>query len=187
MHYVFAMDEILSLEADVEVLHWMCLDAVEHVVTAERYRDFALPEYAWEAVAASWRRSDPHVYGRFDLRYDGNGPAKLLEYNADTPTTLLEASILQWNWLKDTHPDDDQWNSLHEKLVERWGTITVPAARRRGALHLVRAPTPAARTTSPSATCRRPLPRPASTPSGWPSRTSAGTPRSTGSSTSRSR
>ena len=36
---------------------------------------------AWEGVAASWKRSDPHVYGRFDLRYDGNGPAKLLEYN----------------------------------------------------------------------------------------------------------
>ena len=31
------------------------------------------------------------------------GPAKLLEYNADTPTTLLEASILQWHWLQG-HP-----------------------------------------------------------------------------------
>ena len=59
---------------------------------------------AWEAVAASWRRSDPHVYGRFDLRYDGGGPAKLLEYNADTPTTLLEASILQWYWLQGRPP-----------------------------------------------------------------------------------
>ena len=85
VHYTFSMDEVLSLEADVEVVHSMCLEAVEHVVTTERFRDFAIPEYAWEAVAASWRRSDPHVYGRFDLRYDGGGPAKLLEYNADTP------------------------------------------------------------------------------------------------------
>jgi glutathionylspermidine synthase len=123
VHYVFEMDEILALEADVEVLHSMCLDAVDHVVTAERFREFAIPEHAWAGVAASWKRSDPHVYGRFDLRYDGNGPAKLLEYNADTPTTLLEASILQWNWLKDTHPDDDQWNSLHEQLVERWRAL----------------------------------------------------------------
>ncbi len=123
VHYVFEMDEILSLEADVEVVHSMCLQAVDHVVTTERFRDFALPEWCWEGVAASWRRSDPHVYGRFDLRYDGSGPAKLLEYNADTPTTLLEASILQWNWLKDVHPDDDQWNSLHEKLVERWAEL----------------------------------------------------------------
>lgn len=123
VHYVFEMDEILSLEADVELLHSMCLEAVDHVVTTERFRDFALPEWCWEQVAASWKRHDPHVYGRFDLRYSGDGPAKLLEYNADTPTTLLEASILQWYWLKDTHPDDDQWNSLHERLVERWGEI----------------------------------------------------------------
>lgn len=123
VHYVFEMDEVLALEADVELLHSMCLNAVDHVVTTERFSDFALPEWAWEGVAESWRRSDPHLYGRFDLRYDGSGPAKLLEYNADTPTTLLEASILQWHWLQDTHGDDDQWNSLHEKLVERWRTM----------------------------------------------------------------
>ncbi len=123
VHYVFEMDEILSLEADVELLQSMCLAAVDSVVTAERFAEFALPEWSWPGVADSWKRHDPHLYGRFDLRYDGSGPAKLLEYNADTPTTLLEASILQWHWLKDTHPDDDQWNSLHEKLVERWGEI----------------------------------------------------------------
>ena len=122
VHYVFSMDEILALEADVELLHSMCLRPSTTWSLTERFRDFALPEWSWEAVAASWRRSDPHVYGRFDLRYDGTGPAKLLEYNADTPTTLLEASILQWYWLKDVHPDDDQWNSLHEKLVERWAS-----------------------------------------------------------------
>lgn len=123
VHYVFEMDEILALEADVELLHSMSLAAVDHVVTTERYQDFGLPEWSWEGVGASWKRSDPHLYGRFDLRYDGSGPAKLLEYNADTPTSLLEAAILQWHWLKDTFPDDDQWNSLHEQLVTRWGEI----------------------------------------------------------------
>jgi glutathionylspermidine synthase len=123
VHYVFEMDEVLSLEADVELLASMCLDVVDAVVTAERYREFAIPEWAWAAVGESWRRSDPHLYGRFDLRYDGAGPAKLLEYNADTPTSLIEAAVVQWHWLQDTHPDDDQWNSLHEKLVERWGQI----------------------------------------------------------------
>lgn len=123
VNYSFTMDEILALEADVEVLHSMCLEAVENVVTAERFADFALPEWCWEGVAASWKRHDPYVYGRFDLRYDGNGPAKMLEYNADTPTTLLEASILQWEWLKATYPEDDQWNSIHEQLVARWGQL----------------------------------------------------------------
>jgi len=123
VHYVFSLDEVLALEADVELLHSMCLEAVDHVITAERYRDFGIPEWVWPAIAESWRRGDPHVYGRFDLRYDGRGPAKLLEYNADTPTSLLEAAVVQWHWLTDVHEGDDQWNSLHEKLVERWTEI----------------------------------------------------------------
>jgi glutathionylspermidine synthase len=122
-HYVFEMDEILSIEADVELLHSMCLEAVDNVVTTERYKDFGIAEWLWPAIAESWKRRDPHVYGRFDLRYDGSGPAKLLEYNADTPTSLLEASVIQWNWKTDVFPEDDQWNSIHEKLVDRWRAI----------------------------------------------------------------
>ncbi len=121
--YEFDMDEVLALEADVELLHSMCLHAVDQVVLTERYADFGLPEWSWAAIDESWRRSDPHVYGRFDLRYDGRSPAKLLEYNADTPTTLLEAAILQWHWLKDKFPGDDQWNSLHEQLIDRWKIV----------------------------------------------------------------
>ncbi|GAA4417803.1 glutathionylspermidine synthase family protein [Actinokineospora soli] len=123
VHYAFDMDEILSIEADVELLHSMCLEAVETVVLMERYRDFGIPEWAWPHIAESWKRHDPHVYGRFDLRYDASGPAKLLEYNADTPTSLLEAAVVQWFWKTEVFPDDDQWNSLHEKLVERWTEI----------------------------------------------------------------
>lgn len=123
VHYVFEMSDILSLEADVELLHSMCLDAVDNVVLTERYRDFGIPEWVWPHIAESWRRRDPHLYGRFDLRYDGKGPAKLLEYNADTPTSLLEAGYIQWTWKTDVFPDDDQWNSLHEQLVARWAEI----------------------------------------------------------------
>ncbi|AWG62813.1 glutathionylspermidine synthase family protein [Mycobacteroides abscessus] len=123
VHYVFDMDEVLSLEATVEVLHSMCLEAVEQVVLLGRYHDFGLPEWTWEHIEKSWRRSDPHLYGRFDLRYDGQRPPVLLEYNADTPTSLLEAAILQWHWKTDVFPDDDQWNSLHEQLVARWKHI----------------------------------------------------------------
>ncbi|WP_020497246.1 glutathionylspermidine synthase family protein [Sciscionella marina] len=123
VHYVFSLDEILSIEADVELLHSMCLEAVDSVVTTERFAEFGIPEWAWPAIAESWRRRDPHIFGRFDLRYDGTGPAKLLEYNADTPTTLLEASVVQWQWKTEMFPDSDQWNSIHERLVERWKEV----------------------------------------------------------------
>ncbi|MFI6455207.1 glutathionylspermidine synthase family protein [Streptosporangium amethystogenes] len=124
VQYVFSMDEILDLENQVEDLHRMCLHAVEHVVAKNRYADFAIPDWVATEIAASWERSDPHLFGRFDLRYDGTGPAKMLEYNADTPTSLLESSVVQWFWLRDRYPDDDQWNSIHERLIARWQQIS---------------------------------------------------------------
>jgi glutathionylspermidine synthase len=44
----------------------------------------------------------------------------LLEYNADTPTSLLEAAVIQWTWLEDCFPKLDQFNSLHERLIATW-------------------------------------------------------------------
>ncbi|MEV6119103.1 glutathionylspermidine synthase family protein [Streptomyces sp. NPDC052077] len=122
-HYVFPLDEIEALEETVGELHRMCLEAAGHIVTAGRLPDLGItdPRVA-AAVTEAWYRRDelPSVYGRFDLRYDGTGPAKLLEYNADTPTSLVEAASPQWFWMEDRFPGADQWNSLHERLVGAW-------------------------------------------------------------------
>ncbi|MGI8336617.1 glutathionylspermidine synthase family protein [Actinomadura scrupuli] len=123
VHYVFDMEQVLALEKVVEDLHQMCLQAVEHVVTTGRYHVLGLPDWLAPSIEASWRRRDPYLYGRFDLRYDGEGPAKLLEYNADTPTCLVEGSVVQWFWKEDLFPEDDQWNSVHEALIARWEEI----------------------------------------------------------------
>ena len=71
-------------------------------------------------ICRAWDGEPPSVYGRFDLIYDGSGPPKLLEFNADTPTALLEAAVTQWHWLKDVDPKADQFNSIHERLVAKW-------------------------------------------------------------------
>lgn len=118
--YEFDLAEVLRLEAWTEQLHAMCLHAARHVVEHSRYAEFGIPAWAAEAVRRSWREQPPTLYGRFDLWYDGSGPPKLLEYNADTPTSLLEASIIQWFWLTDTRPGADQWNSMHERLIGAW-------------------------------------------------------------------
>ncbi|MFI6824726.1 glutathionylspermidine synthase family protein [Micromonospora sp. NPDC050187] len=121
--YAFDLDEVLRLEEATEELHRMSVAAAEHVVARNRYADFGIPEWAAEAVARSLRERPPSLYGRFDLWYDGSWPPKLLEYNADTPTSLVEAGIIQWYWLEQTRPDLDQWNSLHERLVTAWHRI----------------------------------------------------------------
>ncbi|MEV8414490.1 glutathionylspermidine synthase family protein [Streptomyces niveus] len=122
-YYVFSLPEVEALEAVVEELHAMCLTAAEHIVRNDRFADLGITDGRLAAlVAESWQRRAelPSIYGRFDLRYDGTGPAKMLEYNADTPTSLVEAASPQWFWMEERFPGADQWNSLHERLIEAW-------------------------------------------------------------------
>jgi glutathionylspermidine synthase len=132
--YAFDAGQIDRLEAVTEELHAMCLQAAAEVVRTRRFAEFAIPDAFHDLVAESWRRAQPSLYGRFDLSWDGCGEPKLLEYNADTPTALPEASVVQWHWLEEMKPDADQFNSLHEKLIERWKSLTKPAGR--NLLHL---------------------------------------------------
>ncbi|MGW1507776.1 glutathionylspermidine synthase family protein [Streptomyces sp. NPDC002394] len=122
-YYSFSLPEVEALEEVVEELHAMCLAAAAHIVEQDRFAELGItdPKLAG-LVAESWRRRAelPSLYGRFDLRYDGTGPAKMLEYNADTPTSLVEAASPQWFWMEDRFPGADQWNSLHERLVDAW-------------------------------------------------------------------
>lgn len=121
--YAFGSDQVDRLEEVTAELHRLCLEAAAEVVEKRRFAEFAIPPAYHDYVAESFRRGEPSLYGRFDLAWDGAGEPKLLEYNADTPTALLEASVIQWHWLEDTRKDHDQFNSLHEKLVARWQAI----------------------------------------------------------------
>jgi len=103
-----------------------------------------IPEFAHEQIIRTWFDGDaetwthydkdpdmrlpmqtpdfsPSVYGRFDLWYNGAGSTpKLLEFNAQTPTSLVESAVIQWHWVDQTgvtqHPWR-QWNSIHDRLV----------------------------------------------------------------------
>ena len=121
--YAFSAVEIDVIEAASGTLHKMCLEAVDRLVEAGDFRRLAIPEPFWPWVAASWRRRDPDLYGRFDLAFDGSSPPKLLEYNADTPTALLEAAVVQWYWLEEVKQGADQFNSIHEKLIAAWAEL----------------------------------------------------------------
>src|SRR5262249_27737629 len=121
--YAFSVAEIDLLEEATGALHQLCLDAVGRIITAGDFARLDIPEVYWAWIAESWRRRDPDTYGRFDLAYDGNGPPKMLEYNADTPTALLEAAVVQWYWLEEGKSGCDQFNSIHEKLIAAWAEL----------------------------------------------------------------
>jgi glutathionylspermidine synthase len=83
------------------------------------YHQFAIPENFIPYIERTWMEDHPAIYGRFDLCYK-DGVLKLLEFNADTPTSLYEAGIVQWFWLQERDKDRDQFNSIHEKLIGYW-------------------------------------------------------------------
>ena len=126
--YAFTLDEIEHrIEAPTGEIDAMCLELVDRAIDDENcLRRLRLPETFWPLIRDSWRRSEGSLYGRLDLSFDGRGPAKLLEYNADTPTSIFEAAVFQWTWLEqaiERHilpADADQFNSLHERLIEAW-------------------------------------------------------------------
>ena len=130
--YHFTAAEIDTLEAAGNQLQKMCLEAAQHVIDKQRYHELNIPPAAVPMIEWAWNKEPPAIYGRFDLAWAGasSGHApKLLEYNADTPTSLLEAAVVQWAWMEDvteTLPGTsflhkrDQFNSIHDRLIAKW-------------------------------------------------------------------
>lgn len=120
--YKFTAAQIDEIEAAADELHARCLDAVQHIIDKDLFHRFGISGPVKDYIIKSWNRRDPDIYGRFDFAYDGVNPPKMLEYNADTPTSLYEASVLQWDWLMDKKLPD-QFNSIHERLVDKWKEV----------------------------------------------------------------
>ncbi|XQA69865.1 glutathionylspermidine synthase family protein [Xanthomonas sacchari] len=130
-YYAFNLRQIeRDLEDPSAELHAMAMGLLDEIVASEALMQrLAIPPAFRDWIADSWRRREPHLYGRLDLAYDGRGPAKLYELNYDTPTSLFESAFFQWQWLEDQRaqgrlPDDaDQFNSIHEALLERFAAL----------------------------------------------------------------
>ncbi len=120
--YSFDMEEILFIEDATAQLWEMCLTAVQYTIDKKLYARFHIPRGFVPYLEKSWKEDHPSIYGRFDLCYR-DGQVKMLEFNADTPTSLYEAGIVQWFWLQDFDKEKDQFNSIHEKLIEHWAFL----------------------------------------------------------------
>jgi glutathionylspermidine synthase len=126
-YYQFTLAQINHLEEVTAQLHGMCLQVVEKVVASDALMDkFRIPKHTWQFVRQSWHNRQPSLYSRLDLVYDGRQAPKLLENNADTPTSLFETALFQWLWLEDQvqagllPPHSDQFNNLQENLIARF-------------------------------------------------------------------
>lgn len=123
-YYQFSLRQIEDdIEAPTAELHEMCMALVADVVQSEELLNrLHIPSAFHDLVRTSWVEGHPHLYGRMDFSYSGNGPAKLLEYNADTPTSVYEGAAFQWGWLEECMSlgmlpkHADQFNSIEDQL-----------------------------------------------------------------------
>ncbi|EQL01465.1 hypothetical protein G6O67_005317 [Ophiocordyceps sinensis] len=129
--YSFTSEEIELLERAGQDVFAMCCEAADHlmdhpeVITGK----MGIPAFALKQIRETWDREPPwgSVYGRFDICFGGLDHQdarlrvpKFYEFNADTPTSLVEAASIQWLWLQQTGHGNDQYNSITEELIKAW-------------------------------------------------------------------
>ena len=105
-------------------LHALCLEAIGAVLRDGDPERFGIRDAGMrQAVLQSWQAQDSPLYGRMDFSFSAAGEPVLLDYEADGPLGLAEASYLQWEWFEAlqerslTERGDDQENLLYEKLL----------------------------------------------------------------------
>lgn len=116
-------DEAEAYYEAVNELYDMYAEAAEYVIENNLFFELGIPFNLVDAIKKSWENDVHwHIYGRFDLSGGIDGkPIKLLEFNADTPTSLFETALLQWALLKENNMDEDrQFNNVYDAIKENF-------------------------------------------------------------------
>lgn len=125
-YYSFRAEEIHAIETATAELYDLFIRVGDALVNdkGDWLDRFQIPRIVQNAIRQTWEEEPPALnFGRFDFGFGADGIPRLFEFNCDTPTSLLEASVIQWRWKEALFPEKDQFNSLHEKLIERWRAL----------------------------------------------------------------
>lgn len=123
---VISEDEAEAFYEATNELYDMFSEAGQYVIDNELFHDLNIPFNLVEVIKESWENDVHwHLYSRFDLAGGIDGkPIKLIEFNADTPTSLFETAIIQWAMLKKNGLDEEsQFNNLYEALKDNFKRI----------------------------------------------------------------
>ncbi|AXH09881.1 glutathionylspermidine synthase [Malaciobacter halophilus] len=107
-------------------LYDMFCEAGDYVVENNLFHEINIPFNLVDVIKESWENDVHwHLYSRFDLAGGiDEKPIKLIEFNADTPTSLFETAIIQWALLKANHLDEaSQFNNVYEALKDNFKRI----------------------------------------------------------------
>lgn len=121
-------DEVEAYYEAANELYDMFAEAGQYVIDNNLFHELNIPFNLVELIKNSWSNDVHwHLYGRFDFAGGVDGkPIKLLEFNADTPTSLYETAIIQWAMLKANGMDEaKQFNTVFEALKENFKRLVV--------------------------------------------------------------
>ncbi|QQF53019.1 glutathionylspermidine synthase family protein [Campylobacter fetus] len=120
---VVSQDECEAYYKAANELYDMYITAAQYVIDNNLFHELGIPFNLIDTIKHSWENDVHwHLYGRFDLAGGLDGKQiKLIEFNADTPTSLFETAIVQWAMLKFNGMDEEaQFNDLYDSLVENF-------------------------------------------------------------------
>ena len=123
---VVSEDEANAYYEATNELYDMFAQTGQYVVDNDLFHELNIPFNLVEIIKESWQNDVHwHLYSRFDLAGGIDGkPIKLIEFNADTPTSLFETAIIQWAMLKANGLDESsQFNNLYEALKDNFKRI----------------------------------------------------------------
>lgn len=123
---VVSEDEANAYYEATNELYDMFAQAGQYVVDNDLFHELNIPFNLVEIIKESWENDVHwHLYSRFDLAGGIDGkPIKLIEFNADTPTSLFETAIIQWAMLKANGLNESsQFNNLYEALKDNFKRI----------------------------------------------------------------
>ena len=123
---VITEDEANAYYEATNELYDMFAEAGQYVIDNNLFHELNIPFNLVEVIKESWENEVHwHLYSRFDLAGGIDGkPIKLIEFNADTPTSLFETAIIQWAMLKaNALNESSQFNNLYEALKDNFKRI----------------------------------------------------------------
>ena len=141
-YYAFSKEEVDKMYYASKELFGLCMQAIDKIIDNDWFSRFGIEHSIAQAIVDSWDDDAPTLYGRFDLTVGTDGNFKMMEYNADTPTSLFEASIIQWEWKQEQFVKNDQYNNLHNTLIEQFEYIKTRLPVNYGSLYFTSVKSP---------------------------------------------
>lgn len=129
--YAFTETEVDVIQKATQDCHDMSMEMVDKIITSGDYPEyFKLSNLDKLLIEKSWNEDQYSLYGRFDFALGKDNVPKMLEYNGDTPVSILECSVVQWDYVSTLktlpngtqYPEElkIQYNLIDETLIKMW-------------------------------------------------------------------